>query len=54
MKLGLVTVKTKCRAISNAVVLNCELFTGCSHAHLDNNSFHRVALIFVDVLLQHN
>ena len=23
-----------------------------SHAQLDNNSFHRVALIFVDVLLQ--
>jgi hypothetical protein len=28
--------------------LNCELFTGLSHALLDNNSFNRVALIFVD------
>jgi hypothetical protein len=54
VKLCLVNVKTTCRAISNAVVLNCEVFTGCSYAHLDNNSFHRVALIFVDVLLQHN
>jgi hypothetical protein len=50
VKLGLVTFKTKCRAVSNTVVLNCELFTECYQAHLDNNSFHRVALIFVDVL----
>lgn len=47
------TVKTTFRAISTAVVLNCELFTACSHALLDNNFFHRVALIFVDVRLQH-
>ena len=48
VKLCLVTAKTKCRAISNAVVLNCELFTGCHHARLDNNLFYLVALIFVD------
>jgi ribosomal protein S14 len=54
VKLCLVTVKTTRRAIANAVALNYESFTRRSHAHLDNNSFHRVALIFVDVLLQHN
>jgi len=54
VKLCIVAVKTMCRAIADAVVLNCESFTRCSHAHLDNNSFHKVALIFVDVLLQRN
>jgi len=38
--------------MSNAVVLNCELFTGGSHALIDNNSFPRAALTFVDVRLQ--
>ena len=54
MKLCIVVVKTTCRAIAEAVVLICESFTRCSHAHLDNNSFHRIAQTFVDVLLQHN
>ena len=39
MKPCIVAVKTTCRAIADAVVLNCESFTRCSHAHLDNNSF---------------
>ncbi len=47
------TAKSMYRAISNAFVLNCELFTQCSH-DLDNNSSHRVALVFVDILLQNN
>jgi hypothetical protein len=54
VKLCLVTVNTRRRAMANAVAFNYESFTRCSHAHLDNNSFCRVALIFVDVLLQHN
>src|SRR5260370_30962953 len=38
----------------NAFVLNCELFTDCSRADLDNNSFRRAALIFDHALLQNN
>jgi hypothetical protein len=34
-KLCIVAVKTTCRAIANAVVLDCKSFTRCSHAHLD-------------------
>jgi hypothetical protein len=41
VQLNLVTVKTTCRAIANAVALNCESFTRCSPVHLDNNSFYR-------------
>jgi pyrimidine operon attenuation protein/uracil phosphoribosyltransferase len=33
VKLCLVTVKTMCRVIANAVALNCESFTRCSHPH---------------------
>ncbi len=38
----------------NAFVLNCELFTDCSGADLNNNFFPRVALIFVHGLLLNN
>src|SRR5216684_2211008 len=48
------TAKSICRAISNAFVLNCELFTECSHDDLDNTFSRRVALIFVDTLLQNS
>lgn len=51
MDVWVTTAKTMCRAISNAFVLDCELFTECSHADLDNNSSHRIALVLVDVLL---
>jgi hypothetical protein len=36
VKLCLVTAKTTCRATANAVALNCESFTGCYQAYLDN------------------
>ena len=54
VRLSAISVKTKCRAIANAVVLHYESFTSFSHPRIDNNFFHRVALVFVDVLLQHN
>ena len=54
VRLCTVGVKTRCRAMADVVLLNCESFTRCSHPHFDNNSFHRVALIFVGVLLRHN
>ena len=42
------------RAIADAIFLNCESFTKCSRPNFDNNSFNRVALILVEVLLHHN
>jgi hypothetical protein len=48
------TAKNMYRAILNAFVLNCELFTDWYHADLDNNLFHPVALICIDVLLKYN
>ena len=54
MKLSLAIVNATFTAIAHAVVLNCESFTRRSRQHFGNNSFHRFALIFVEVLLQHN
>jgi hypothetical protein len=49
-----VIVKTTRRAIADAVVLNWESFTKCSRAHFDDNSSHRTALVFVEVLLRNS
>jgi hypothetical protein len=48
----LATTKTKCRAVSQLVVVNCELFTEFCHVYFDSNAFHRFAVILIAVLLQ--
>jgi hypothetical protein len=44
VRLGLSRSKLHADRCADAVVLNCESFTTCPHLHVDNNSFHRVAL----------
>jgi hypothetical protein len=47
----LATTKTTCRAVSQLVVVNCELFTEFSHVYFDSNAFHRFAVILLTVPL---
>jgi hypothetical protein len=47
-------VKISRRAVSRAFIVNYKLFTEFSHAHLDDNWFHKVALILPVISPQNN